>query len=113
MASRGVAITPGAAGNPARAHYDARLLDRIRGVHSAHDGNYGSPRVHGALRHAGVRVGAKRVARLMRVHCLRGKVADLYRSRAGTKAFSPVFPIANSPYWPMRPTAFGLATSPT
>jgi transposase InsO family protein len=71
----------------ARAHHDAHLLGQIRAVHAAHDGNYGSPRVHGALRRAGVRIGAKRVARLMRAHRLRGKVADLYRSRAGSKAF--------------------------
>lgn len=70
-----------------RTQYDAQLLEQIRVLHAAHDGNYGSPRVHGALRHQGQRVGAKRVARLMRVHRLRGKVADLYRSRAGTKAF--------------------------
>jgi len=76
----------------ARAQHDAHLLGQIRAVHAAHDGNYGSPRVHGALRHAGVRIGAKRVARLMRTHSLRGKVADLYRSRAGAKAFFTSIP---------------------
>lgn len=70
-----------------RAQRDAALLQRIRAIHAAHDGNYGSPRVHGALAREGERLGCKRVARLMRAHHLRGKVADLYRSRAGTKAF--------------------------
>ena len=74
-------------GRSARAQRDAELLEKIRAIHAAHDGNYGSPRVHGALRKDGERIGSKRVARLMRAHRLRGKVADLYRSRAGTKAF--------------------------
>jgi putative transposase len=76
----------------ARARRDAELLQKIRAIHTAHDGNYGSPRVHGALTLAGERLGCKRVARLMRVHRLRGKVADLYRSRAGVKAFFTSIP---------------------
>lgn len=76
----------------ARTQQDAHLLGQIRALHAAHDGNYGSPRVHGALRHAGVRIGVKRVARLMRTHGLRGKVADLYRSRTGSKAFFTSIP---------------------
>jgi transposase InsO family protein len=82
---------------------DRELLMRIRALHAEHDGNYGSPRIHGALRHAQVRIGVKRVARLMREGQLRGKVADLYRSRAGTKAFFTRIPnrqldvLANAP----------------
>jgi putative transposase len=46
---------------------DAWLLERIRQVHSENRGVYGSPRVHAELRLAhGVRVGRKRVERLMR-----------------------------------------------
>jgi putative transposase len=71
----------------ARRERDRDLLVRIRALHAEHDGNYGSPRIHGALRRTGERIGVKRVARLMRDEHLRGKVADLYRSRAGTKAF--------------------------
>jgi transposase InsO family protein len=74
------------------ARRDAQLLVQIRAIHSAHDGNYGSPRVHGALQRAGEHLGCKRVARLMRAHRLRGKVADIYRSRAGTKAFFTSIP---------------------
>ena len=87
----------------ARRERDQALLARIRDLHGSHDGNYGSPRIHGALRHAGERIGVKRVARLMREHRLRGKVADLYRSRAGTKAFFTRIPnrqltvLANAP----------------
>lgn len=76
----------------ARAQRDAVLIEQIRAIHAAHDGNYGSPRIHGALVLAGERLGRKRVARLMRADRLRGKVADLYRSRAGVKAFFTSIP---------------------
>lgn len=75
-----------------RAQRDAALLAQIRAIHAAHDGNYGSPRVHGALTSAGEHLGRKRVARLMRANRLRGRVADLYRSRAGVKAFFTSIP---------------------
>ena len=38
----------------------------------ASKGRYGSPRVHAMLRRQGIRVGEKRVARLMRVAGLQG-----------------------------------------
>jgi len=50
----------------ARARADAELLRPIRAVHDQSRGAYGAPRVHGILRRRGVRVGRKRVARLMR-----------------------------------------------
>jgi putative transposase len=49
-----------------RARQDGRLVRRIKGVFEASNGTYGSPRIHMALQQAGVRVGRKRVARLMR-----------------------------------------------
>jgi putative transposase len=49
-----------------RALTDAWLSDRIKQIHRATRGIYGAPRVHAELRHAhGVRVGRKRVERLM------------------------------------------------
>ena len=71
----------------AHAERDAALLEKVRRVFAAHQGHYGSPRVHGALKHAGEHVGRKRIARLMRQDRLRGSIADRYRSRAGVKAF--------------------------
>jgi putative transposase len=45
-----------------RALTDAWLIEKIRQIHTAHRGVYGSPRVHADLRLAhGVRVGRKRV----------------------------------------------------
>jgi putative transposase len=55
-----------------RALYDAWLTERIRAVHAASKGRYGSPRVHAMLHRQGIRVGEKRVARLMRAAGLQG-----------------------------------------
>ena len=55
-----------------RAREDAALTERIRAIHAASDGNYGSPNVHAELRDEGTRVGRKRVAGLMRKACIRG-----------------------------------------
>jgi putative transposase len=53
---------------------DVRLFELIHQVHEESDGSYGSPRIHAELRHRGVRVGRKRVERLMRRHGLSGLV---------------------------------------
>jgi putative transposase len=55
-----------------RAMEDAVLTERIRQIHVASDGNYGSPNIHAELRDEGTRVGRKRVARLMQKVGLRG-----------------------------------------
>jgi putative transposase len=55
-----------------RAMADAVLTERIRAIHLASDENYGSPNIHAELRDEGMRVGRKRVARLMRKAALRG-----------------------------------------
>jgi putative transposase len=60
---------------------DAWLTERIRQVHAASGGRYGSPRVHAMLRRAGIRVGEKRVARLMSLAGLQG--AHRRRRRRG------------------------------
>ena len=51
---------------------DVVLTERIRQIHAASDGNYGSPNIHAELRDQGTRVGRKRVARLLRKAGLRG-----------------------------------------
>jgi len=55
-----------------RALTDAWLTERIGAVHADSGGRYGSPRVYDELREQGVRVGRKRVERLMRVAGLEG-----------------------------------------
>jgi hypothetical protein len=53
-------------GPSARTHADQRLLHQIRRIHRDSGGAYGAPRVHAELQIAcGVRVGRKRVVRLM------------------------------------------------
>ncbi len=55
-----------------RATQDGALLEKIRDFHEASRGTYGTPRIHRDLRAAGVRVGRKRVARLLKQAGLRG-----------------------------------------
>jgi putative transposase len=56
----------------ARRRQDQELLDQIRIFHQRSRGTYGAPRIHRDLRAAGVRVGRKRVARLLKLAGLRG-----------------------------------------
>ena len=58
---------------------DAWLSERIREIHAESRQTYGARRVHAALRHRGVRVGRKRVERLMRRLGLSGLVPRRYR----------------------------------
>lgn len=60
-----------------RADADRDLLERITAIWTDSRGTYGSPRVHAQLARDGVRVGRKRVERLMRHAGLKGA----YRSR--------------------------------
>jgi putative transposase len=48
-----------------RAQTDAALVAEIRAAHAASRGIYGAPRIHFDLAAKGIRVGRKRVARLM------------------------------------------------
>src|SRR5215217_962406 len=58
-----------------RALEDTRLTERIREIHRENRKVYGSPRIHAELRMAdGVRVGRKRVERLMRQAAITGMV---------------------------------------
>jgi putative transposase len=56
----------------ARAAEDAQLTSQIRIIHDQSRGTYGVPRVHAELAADGVRIGRKRVARLMRLENLEG-----------------------------------------
>jgi putative transposase len=55
-----------------RAMDDAVLGERIRTIHAESDATYGMPRIRAELAEQGVRVGGKRIARLMRAAQLRG-----------------------------------------
>jgi putative transposase len=57
-----------------REQVDAQLLKRIRSMHERSRGSYGSRRIFEDLREEGIRIGKKRVARLMRRDGLSGYV---------------------------------------
>ena len=59
-------------GPSARARADVALLAALRTYHQRSDGTYGAPRLLEDLREAGVRVGQKRIARLLRGAGLQG-----------------------------------------
>jgi transposase InsO family protein len=60
-----------------RERQNAALAERIRAVHEASRGTYGSPRVYRALRRQGLRVGENRIARVMREHGIQARVATI------------------------------------
>jgi putative transposase len=86
-----------------RALHDAWLIERIRQVHAASKGRYGSPRVHAMLRRQGIRVGEKRVARLMRQAGLEG--AFRRRRRGCTVGVEGVEPFGDLVGREFRPDA--------
>ena len=59
-------------GPSARSVIDTALTGQIRRAHARGRGTYGAPRVHAELRGAGVHIGRKRIARLMRADSLAG-----------------------------------------
>lgn len=62
-----------AAGPTRREISDDQLVELIKAIFDAADGNYGVPRVHRALRDGGLRINRKKVHRLMRLHGLAGR----------------------------------------
>jgi len=63
----------------ARARSDLALTGKIESIHRGSKGNYGSPNIHAELADDhGIRVGRKRVARLMRAAGLRGSTLRRY-----------------------------------
>lgn len=65
---------------------------RIQAIFEASDGTYGHPRIHAALAQAGIGVGRKRVARLMRAAGLKARSARIYRAMPGTHRFFAAIP---------------------
>ena len=62
-----------AAGPTERQVAEAELVELMREIFDASDGNYGVPRMHVELRRAGLTVNEKRVRRLMRSHGMAGR----------------------------------------
>ena len=70
-----------------RAETDAALTADIRAAHAASHDTYGAPRIHAELAGNGIRVGRKRVARLMRQAGVAG-VTGAAPAPSGSDVFS-------------------------
>ena len=70
-----------------RERQDEVLAAEIRSVHAQSAGTYGSPRVHRVLRSRGHRVGENRVARLMRRHAIKARVATIRYTSPGLQRY--------------------------
>lgn len=98
-----------------RARQDARLLELIEPIHRDSRRTYGAPRVHAELRlDRGVRVGRKRIERLMRQAGLSGMV----RRRRGKTTISvpglrTAADLVARDFNPPGRIACGARTSPT
>jgi putative transposase len=71
----------------AHAKQDQLLTQRLVTLFRRHQGRYGSPRLHRALRREGARVSRRRVERLMRAAGLRARVALVYRANPALHQF--------------------------
>jgi len=74
-----------------RQREDAQLIEELREEFSAHQGRYGSPRLHAELRDRGRSIARKRVARLMREA---GLCAKRKRRHVLTTRRDPSHPVA-------------------
>lgn len=76
----------------ARAQANRELVEHIRRLHADSRQTYGSRRIHAALRQQGIGCNHKRVARLMRLHGIRG--CDRRKRRPVTTHSRHEYPVA-------------------
>jgi len=75
---------------PARGKSDAQLAATVAAVHLRSRRTYGSPRVHRELLARGVRVGKKRVGRLMRENGIQGRRKRRFKQTTDSKHGGPI-----------------------
>jgi putative transposase len=75
-----------------RLRADAQLGAQVVAIHTRSRGTYGSPRVHAELRAQGVRVGKKRVERLMQENGIQARRKRRFRKTTDSKHDSPIAP---------------------
>jgi len=75
-----------------RERQNARLVERIRAVHCQSRGTYGSPRVYQALRQQGCRASENRVARIMRSHGIKARVATIRYTSPNMQRYYALIP---------------------
>ncbi len=74
-------------GQSRRAQENEKLAERIQRVHLHSRHTYGSPRVYQALRSQGCEASENRVARVMRKHGIKARVATIRYTNPGLKRF--------------------------
>jgi putative transposase len=89
---------------------DQRLSEKIKAVFTSSRQTYGSPRVHAELREQGLRLGRKRVARLMREGGLAAVVRRRFPRTTDSRHDHPVAPnLLEQSFVADRPDAVWLA----
>ncbi|CAN5742487.1 hypothetical protein BH11MYX4_BH11MYX4_02600 [soil metagenome] len=76
----------------ARAASDQQLAVEIAATHAKSTRRYGSPSIHRALRKKGIRVGRKRVARVMRENGIVGRLKRRFRVTTDSNHPNPIAP---------------------
>jgi len=75
-----------------RVREDRRLLVEIKAIHLAKREVYGSPRIHAELKARGLRLGEKRVSRLMRAGGIQAKQKRKFKATTDSRHSHPVAP---------------------
>lgn len=75
---------------PIRAKHDAQLAAKVASIHQRSRRTYGSPRVHRELQAQGVRVGKKRVERLMRENSIIGRRRRAFKRTTDSRHGGPI-----------------------
>jgi putative transposase len=94
-----------------RALTDAWLIEKIKQIHHASRGVYGSPRIHAELRlEHGIRVGRKRVARLMKAAGISGiKPRKRWRTTIRVPGVEPAADLVERDFRPSGPNVLWVA----
>ena len=94
-----------------RALTDAWLTEKIRQIHDASRGVYGAPRVHAELRlEHGIRVGRKRVARLMKAAGIAGvRPRQRWRTTIRVPGVAPATDLVERDFRPAGPNVLWVA----
>ena len=93
-----------------RAQEDEQLTNRIRTIYTRSKGTYGAARIHAELISVGVRVGQKRVARLMKAAHLPGvSRRKYYRTTQRAQKVPPASDLVQPDFRADGPNQFWLA----
>ncbi|MGZ6576539.1 MAG: IS3 family transposase [Solirubrobacteraceae bacterium] len=94
-----------------RALTDAWLTDKIKRIHEQSRGVYGAPRIHAELQMGdGIRVGRKRVARLMKAACISGvRPRKRWKTTIRIPGITPATDLVERQFRPKAPNVLWVA----